>query len=102
MADAMRRPSLDQGEPSSSLDDTLAPQSHPSPDSLADDTTIDGLLEDEAALEGSDSRIYPPPPHIAARLFYRPTNQTRRRDSAASSRRNSISSAHSRSSHGAN
>lgn len=41
-----------------------------------------------------DSRIYTPPPHIAAR-FYRPS-QARRKDSAASSRRNSISSAHSR------
>lgn len=35
-------------------------------------------------------RIYTPPPHIAAR-FYKPT-QYRRKDSAASSRRNSISS----------
>lgn len=41
-----------------------------------------------------DSKIYTPPPHIAAR-FYRPS-QARRRDSAASSRRNSVSSAHSR------
>jgi hypothetical protein len=48
----------------------------------------------------SPAKVYTPPPHIAARLFYRPLNQTRRRDSAASSRRNSISSAHSRSSHG--
>ncbi|KAH8677610.1 T-complex protein 11-domain-containing protein [Xylariales sp. PMI_506] len=39
-----------------------------------------------------------PPPRIAAR-FYRPSH-SRRKDSAASSRRNSISSAHSRSSHG--
>ncbi|KAK4235569.1 peptidase family M1-domain-containing protein [Achaetomium macrosporum] len=48
----------------------------------------------------SPAKVYTPPPHIAARLFYRPTNQSRRKDSAASSRRNSISSAHSRSSHG--
>ncbi|KAG5954308.1 hypothetical protein E4U57_004597 [Claviceps arundinis] len=41
-----------------------------------------------------DSRIYTPPPRVAAR-FYRPS-QARRRDSAASSRRNSISSVHSR------
>lgn len=41
-----------------------------------------------------DSRIYTPPPRVAAR-FYRPSH-ARRRDSAASSRRNSISSAHSR------
>ncbi|KAG6004990.1 hypothetical protein E4U21_000562 [Claviceps maximensis] len=41
-----------------------------------------------------DNKIYTPPPRIAAR-FYRPS-QARRRDSAASSRRNSISSVHSR------
>lgn len=41
-----------------------------------------------------DTRIYTPPARVAAR-FYRPS-QARRRDSAASSRRNSISSAHSR------
>jgi hypothetical protein len=43
------------------------------------------------------NRIYSPPPHIAAR-FYRPTN-SRRKSSAASSRRNSMSSAHSQQSH---
>ncbi|PHH65807.1 hypothetical protein CDD81_1534 [Ophiocordyceps australis] len=48
---------------------------------------------DDDALEQND-RIYTPPPRIAAR-FYRPS-QTRRRGSAASSRRNSMSSAHSR------
>ncbi|PHH67715.1 hypothetical protein CDD82_1180 [Ophiocordyceps australis] len=48
---------------------------------------------DDDALEQND-RIYTPPPRIAAR-FYRPT-QARRRGSAASSRRNSMSSAHSR------
>ncbi|KAG6038607.1 hypothetical protein E4U41_003977 [Claviceps citrina] len=41
-----------------------------------------------------DSRIYTPPPRVAAR-FYR-LSQARRRDSAASSRRNSMSSVHSR------
>ncbi|KAK1708072.1 IQ calmodulin-binding domain-containing family protein [Colletotrichum lupini] len=45
-------------------------------------------------MDDTDGRIFTPPPHIAAR-FYRPS-QTRRKDSAASSRRNSISSAHSR------
>ncbi|KAL2759773.1 hypothetical protein ACRALDRAFT_2129521 [Sodiomyces alcalophilus JCM 7366] len=45
--------------------------------------------------EDHEGNIYsPPPPRVAAR-FYRPT-QARRKDSAASSRRNSISSAHSR------
>lgn len=43
--------------------------------------------------ETPEARIHTPPPRIAAR-FYRPTN-TRRKSSAASSRRNSISSAHS-------
>ncbi|KAK3937484.1 peptidase family M1-domain-containing protein [Diplogelasinospora grovesii] len=51
---------------------------------------------------GDDGKYYTPPPHIAARLFYHPINQSRRKDSAASSRRNSVSSAHSRSSHGCN
>ncbi|KAB5582276.1 T-complex protein 11-domain-containing protein [Coniochaeta sp. 2T2.1] len=106
MADAMRRPSLDQTEPSLSLEDSLAPQAPAAEDSMTDitmpstgDTTLDNM-EDETD-QDADPRVYTPPPHIAARLFYRPTNQTRRRDSAASSRRNSISSVQSRSSHGA-
>lgn len=48
-----------------------------------------------------DDSVFAPPPRVAARLFYRPINQSRRKDSAASSRRNSISSVQSRSSHGA-
>lgn len=48
---------------------------------------------DDDAREQED-RVYTPPPHLAAR-FYRPS-QARRKGSAASSRRNSISSAHSR------
>lgn len=48
---------------------------------------------DDDAREQED-RVYTPPPRIAAR-FYRPS-QARRKGSAASSRRNSISSAHSR------
>ncbi|MCJ1257000.1 hypothetical protein MMC24_004825 [Lignoscripta atroalba] len=43
--------------------------------------------------DGEASNVYPPPPHIAAR-FYRHTN-TRRKSSATSSRRNSLSSLHS-------
>lgn len=63
-----------------------------------DPTSIDSDLDMTLIIEEEGSRIYTPPPHIAAR-FYRPS-QIRRKDSAASSRRNSISSAHSRSSHG--
>lgn len=62
---------------------------------IHDNIDVDGEHRD------SHLRVYTPPPHIASRLFLRPTNQTRRKDSAASSRRNSISSAQSRSSHGA-
>ncbi|KAK3321824.1 T-complex protein 11-domain-containing protein [Apodospora peruviana] len=98
----MRRPSLDLAEPSRNIEESVGT---PSPDTP--DPTVDMSLpppEDELEtfdVDAADSRIYTPPPHIAARLLYRPTNQTRRKDSAASSRRNSISSAPSRSSHGA-
>lgn len=47
--------------------------------------------------ETNDPRIHTPPPRIAAR-FYRPS-MNRRKSSAASSRRNSVSSAHSHQSH---
>lgn len=62
---------------------------------------IEDGADNDAEQLSSRPRVHTPPPHIAARLLYRPTNQTRRKDSAASSRRNSISSAQSRSSHGA-
>ncbi|KAK0324028.1 hypothetical protein LTR91_002071 [Friedmanniomyces endolithicus] len=45
----------------------------------------------------NEERDYAPPPHLAAR-FYRNRANTRRKSSAASSRRNSLSSAHSRAS----
>ncbi|CAK7244843.1 MAG: hypothetical protein STHCBS139747_006391 [Sporothrix thermara] len=69
----------------------------------SDDTETD----EDRMVDGSSSpsetspptRIYTPPPHIAAR-FYHTSAQTRRKGSATSSRRNSISSNHSRSSHG--
>ncbi|KAJ9138655.1 IQ calmodulin-binding domain-containing protein domain-containing protein [Pleurostoma richardsiae] len=95
----MRRPSLDLTEPSRNLEESLG---SPAPGSL--DPTVDMSLspdEEIEAVEGPQDdgpQIFSPPPHIAAR-FYRPT-QNRRKDSAASSRRNSISSQHSRSSHG--
>ncbi|KAK0864412.1 hypothetical protein LTS02_005948 [Friedmanniomyces endolithicus] len=48
-------------------------------------------------MAGDEERDYAPPPHLAAR-FYRNRANTRRKSSAASSRRNSLSSAHSRAS----
>ncbi|KAH8901921.1 hypothetical protein BR93DRAFT_948267 [Coniochaeta sp. PMI_546] len=104
----MRRTSLDLNGVSPTLQEPLESLSTATQDTMDDmsmppdeEPTLDGAMENEPDQEEADPQVYPPPPHIAARLFYRPTNQTRRRDSAASSRRNSISSAHSRSSHGA-
>ncbi|KAK4195132.1 T-complex protein 11-domain-containing protein [Triangularia verruculosa] len=96
----MRRPSLDLTEPERNLEESIRSPTAGNPDPVhlslpPPDEEID-LVEGDA----DAAKISTPPPHIAARLFYRPTNQTRRKDSAASSRRNSISSAHSRSSHG--
>jgi hypothetical protein len=68
------------------------------PSSAAVDPEMDLSPPREDEEERRKDRQLTPPSHIAAR-FYRPT-QIRRKDSAASSRRNSISSAHSRSSHG--
>lgn len=89
-ADTMRRPSVDLSEPSRNLEESNGP---------ASDDTMDMDLDlamppvDDDVLD-HDNRIYTPPPRVAAR-FYRPSH-ARRRDSAASSRRNSISSAQSR------
>ncbi|MCJ1369409.1 hypothetical protein MMC20_000620 [Loxospora ochrophaea] len=58
-------------------------------------SSISGEIQD--LIMSSDGEIpdmIPLPPHVAAR-FYRPTNTTRRKSSAASSRHNSISSLHS-------
>ncbi|KAI1106784.1 T-complex protein 11-domain-containing protein [Jackrogersella minutella] len=85
----MRRASADLSDPSRNLEESIGT---PDPTSLDPDLDMTLTAEDER------TEIYRPPPHIAAR-FYRPT-QTRRKDSAASSRRNSISSAQSLSSHG--
>ncbi|OTB03547.1 hypothetical protein M426DRAFT_23705 [Hypoxylon sp. CI-4A] len=85
----MRRASADLTDPSRNLEESMG---------TSDPTAIDPDLEMAVITEEEGTRIYTPPPHIAAR-FYRPS-QIRRKDSAASSRRNSISSAHSRSSHG--
>ncbi|KAI0884650.1 T-complex protein 11-domain-containing protein [Annulohypoxylon maeteangense] len=86
----MRRVSADLSDPSRNIEESVGT---PDPSSL--DCDLDMAL---MTTEEDSTRIYTPPPHIAAR-FYRPT-QNRRKDSAASSRRNSISSAQSRSSHG--
>ncbi|KAI2625305.1 T-complex protein 11-domain-containing protein [Hypomontagnella submonticulosa] len=85
----MRRASADLTDPSRNLEESLG---------TPDPTSIDSDLDMTLRPEEDGTRIYTPPPHIAAR-FYRPS-QNRRKDSAASSRRNSISSAQSRSSHG--
>lgn len=86
----MRRPSVDLTDPSRNLEESVG-----SPDPTSVDTDMDFSLTPP---DEDESRIFTPPPRIAAR-FYRPS-QNRRKDSAASSRRNSISSAHSRASHG--
>ncbi|KAK4447425.1 T-complex protein 11-domain-containing protein [Podospora aff. communis PSN243] len=98
----MRRPSLDLTEPSRNLEESVGLAS---PGAVDPDDDLSLPSADEVELVDGDgdegAKVYTPPPHIAARLFLgRPTNQTRRKDSAASSRRNSISSAHSRSSAG--
>lgn len=89
----MRRPSLDLSEPSRNIEESNGEPS----DGHAMDLDLDLDFEMPPADQDTrdqDARIYPPPPRIADR-FYRPSH-ARRRDSAASSRRNSMSSAHSR------
>lgn len=88
--DTMRRPSSDLTDPSRNIEESIG-----TPDPTSVDTEMDLTLTPP---QEDEIRAYTPPPRIAAR-FYRPS-QNRRKDSAASSRRNSISSAQSRSSHG--
>ncbi|WYZ37143.1 hypothetical protein EsH8_II_000649 [Colletotrichum jinshuiense] len=87
----MRRPSADLTDPSRNLEESVG-----SPPSTFDAADVDLSMPptSDEEIDDADGRIFTPPPHIAAR-FYRPS-QARRKDSAASSRRNSISSAHSR------
>ncbi|KAI8630945.1 T-complex protein 11-domain-containing protein [Xylariaceae sp. FL1651] len=87
----MRRASTDLSDPSRNIEESIG-----TPDPTTPDPDPD--LDMAMSTEEEEHRIYTPPPHIAAR-FYRPT-QYRRKESAASSRRNSIASAQSRSSHG--
>ncbi|KAH0496241.1 hypothetical protein TgHK011_003612 [Trichoderma gracile] len=93
-ADAMRRHSADFTGRVDNFDDSDCAFSD---DNLGMDMDMDFDLtmpSVEEDVHDGDRRIFTPPPRIAAR-FYRPS-QARRRDSAASSRRNSFSSAHSR------
>jgi hypothetical protein len=83
----MHRASEDLSDPDRNLAESTGQQ----PD-IPEDIDLDLITE-----ESNDTRIHTPPPRIAAR-FYRPS-ANRRKSSAASSRRNSISSAHSHQSH---
>jgi len=87
----MRRASTDLTDPSRNIEESVG-----TPDTTTPEPDLD--LDMTMSAEEDEHRIYTPPPHIAAR-FYRPS-QSRRKDSAASSRRGSIASAQSRSSHG--
>ncbi|KAL0940369.1 IQ calmodulin-binding motif domain protein [Colletotrichum truncatum] len=87
----MRRPSADLTDPSRNLEESIG---SPSSDFDTADVDLSMPPNSDEEIDDGDGRIFTPPPHIAAR-FYRPS-QARRKDSAASSRRNSISSAHSR------
>ncbi|KAM0278727.1 hypothetical protein ACHAQH_005021 [Verticillium albo-atrum] len=86
-------------DPDYIMEEAIASHASLPNEEAATNVTIDNidLTMPPASDEDNDDavgHIHTPPPRIAAR-FYRPT-QTRRKDSAASSRRNSISSAHSR------
>ncbi|KAI1329387.1 T-complex protein 11-domain-containing protein [Xylariaceae sp. FL0255] len=86
----MRRASEHLTDPSRNLEESVG---SPDPTSPEPDLDLEMTLPTE-----DEHRVYTPPPHIAAR-FYRPSH-SRRKESAASSRRNSIASVQSRSSHG--
>jgi len=96
----MRRASINLSDASRNLEESVGSPTVSSPDPIVD-LSLPPPQEDVEADERADgpgAAVYTPPPHIAAR-FYRPT-YARRKDSAASSRRGSVSSTHSRSSHG--
>lgn len=97
----MRRPSIDLSEPARNLDESVglsSPNSDPDVDIAI--PLPHGFIQALDLHDDDDApRIYTPPPHLAARI-YRPS-QARRKGSAASSRRNSITSLQSlTSSHG--
>lgn len=83
----MRRASHDLTDPDRNLAESVGQTPN-----IPEDTDLDLITE-----ENNVMRIHTPPPRIAER-FYRPANN-RRKSSAASSRRGSISSAHSHQSH---
>lgn len=95
----MRRPSLDLSEPARNLEESNAP---PSDEPMTMDMDVDDVEVDldlampptEDDILEQDTRVLTPPSRTSNR-FYRPS-QARRKDSAASSRRNSMSSVHSR------
>ncbi|KAI1149183.1 T-complex protein 11-domain-containing protein [Nemania diffusa] len=90
----MRRASPALADPARNIEESVG-----SPDPTTPEPDLDFDMALSAEEEERRYHTPPlPPPHIAAR-FHRPT-QSRRKDSAASSRRNSIASAQSRSSHG--
>lgn len=96
----MRRASLDLTDPSRNIEESVGSPSADTADALLDlslPLAEDGMMEAQDDAGGGANRIFTPPPHIAAR-FHRPA-QSRRKDSGASSRRSSVSSMHSRSSH---
>lgn len=84
---------------------TVAPQDNlPSTPGDERDTLLRSQATDPTDLTTMDDadtvdiqRLFVPPPHLAAR-FYRDRSRARRKSSATSSRRNSLSSAHSRAS----
>lgn len=91
----MRRSSLDLSE---SLRNVRESSGEPSDEQAMDldlDLDLDlSMHPTDTDTREDDATVYHPPPRIADR-FYRPSH-ARRRDSAASSRRNSMSSVHSR------
>ncbi|KAI1167229.1 T-complex protein 11-domain-containing protein [Nemania serpens] len=90
----MRRVSPRLADPARNIEESVG-----APDPAAPEPDLD--LDMTPPIEEEQHRVHTPPlppPHIAAR-FHRPT-QNRRKDSAASSRRSSIASAQSLSSHG--
>ncbi|KAF3358460.1 hypothetical protein VdG1_00020 [Verticillium dahliae VDG1] len=91
----------DRVDPDYTMEEPLVPPEPLSDEEAASEVNVNNInltmppiSDDDVDNDDAVGHIHAPPPRIAAR-FYRPT-QTRRKDSAASSRRNSISSAHSR------
>ncbi|CRK18525.1 hypothetical protein BN1723_011613, partial [Verticillium longisporum] len=91
----------DRVDPDYTMEEALVPPEPLSDEEAASEVNVNDInltmppiSDDDVDNDDAVGHIHTPPPRIAAR-FYRPT-QTRRKDSAASSRRNSISSAHSR------